>query len=387
MNPDLFFNLAMAAVDLSVVACLYRSRTAAAWWKAGLGAAGGAVCLVGFIGYGPGAALRLAPYGYHPFFIWRLVAYVILLHAPICLVAGAVLLCKTAPKTAALAALATLGALALAVDTLWIEPGWLDVTHVKIASAKLDRSVRVALLADLQTDVVGRYQRRVFERLRDEKPDLILLAGDYVQGADDRCEQVRKELNALMKELNLAAPLGVFAVQGNVERQRPWVVIFEGLPVIPVIATSSFDVGPLQLTCLGMYDSFNPNLRLGRDEPDRFHLVVGHAPNYALGHVDADLLLAGHTHGGQVRLPWIGALSSGCNVPRAWAAGLTPLPRGGRIYVSRGVGMECGSAPRVRLLCRPELTIIDLVPEEARRDLEAISEPLVHRKRGQAPSP
>jgi len=92
-------------------------------------------------------------------------------------------------------------------------------------------------------------------------------------------------------------------------------------------------------------------------------VVLGHSPNFALGRIEADLLVAGHTHGGQVRVPLVGPLVTLSKVPRRWAAGLTDLPGGGRLLVSRGVGMEGGSAPRLRLFCRPELVVIDLAPE------------------------
>ena len=75
-------------------------------------------------------------------------------------------------------------------------------------------------------------------------------------------------------------------------------------------------------------------------------------------------LVTGHTHGGQVRLPIIGPLMTLSLVPRGWAAGLTELPGGGKLLVSRGLGMERGYAPRIRFRCRPELMVIDLVPEE-----------------------
>jgi len=107
----------------------------------------------------------------------------------------------------------------------------------------------------------------------------------------------------------------------------------------------------------------DPSLEVPGADPDRFHVVLGHSPNFALGRIEADLLVAGHTHGGQVRVPLVGPLVTLSKVPRRWAAGLTDLPGGGRLLVSRGVGMEGGSAPRLRLFCRPELVVIDLAPE------------------------
>jgi len=92
--------------------------------------------------------------------------------------------------------------------------------------------------------------------------------------------------------------------------------------------------------------------------------VLGHSPDYALGDVRADILLAGHTHGGQVSIPFLGPPLTMAEVPRAWASGLTELSGDRHLYVSRGVGMERGNAPRVRFLTRPELAIIDVVPVE-----------------------
>jgi len=361
------FNILMACVDAAGLYYLYRSRTPGRWWKAALFAACASFILFNLFVFGPWFPFKIRLAVYRHFAVVRLAAYVIFLHGTICLLGGAVLLAKKARKTAMISALGAVALLAVAVDAIWIEPTWLEVTRLRIESPKLHRPLRVAVLADLQTDKAGDYERGVFERLRAENPYLILLAGDYVQtfptrGNPDVSETTCAEVGALIRDVGLDAPEGVFAVQGNVDMTRPWRKIFEGVPVVPVTSTRSFYLGPLQLTCLSMADSFNFRIRLGRKDPEQFHLVVGHSPDFALGQVDADLLVAGHTHGGQVRLPWIGALSSGCCVPCAWAAGLTELPSGAKLVVSRGVGMERGPAPRLRFLCRPEIVVIDLVP-------------------------
>jgi predicted MPP superfamily phosphohydrolase len=90
--------------------------------------------------------------------------------------------------------------------------------------------------------------------------------------------------------------------------------------------------------------------------------LVGHAPDDALGMHRADLLLAGHTHGGQVRLPLLGPPITFSRVPRSWASGVSHLPTGATLVMSRGIGVERGNAPPLRFLCRPEIVVIDLVP-------------------------
>jgi predicted MPP superfamily phosphohydrolase len=265
---------------------------------------------------------------------------------------------------AGLAAAAVLGLTAVGVDGFFIEPHWLEVSHRRIESPKIHRPVRIVVIADLQLDRLGAYERSVLRQAVEEKPDILLFAGDYIQAPDQQLEKLQTELRNYLTEIHLERQPAAFAVRGNVD-EDPWAASFAGSGVVVVDHRQSFDLGEVQLTCLGLVESYwrgdwppvvNPR-------PGRFHVVVGHVPNFALGPIDADLLVAGHTHGGQVQLPWLGAIVTNCRIPRAWAAGLTRLPSGAKLLVSRGVGMERGNAPPIRFLCRPELAVIDVVPE------------------------
>ena len=268
----------------------------------------------------------------------QLAAHALFGHAIAYLIGSALLLRRAARKTAILGAFAGAAIAAVAVDSLLIEPTWLEVSHYELRSPKLQRPVRIVVLADFQTDQCGPYERRVLEQVLREDPDMILLAGDYLQAAPAELPSLLEEVNALLRELNFRAPDGVFAVQGNADIWYPWTRLFQGLPIYRARSTRSIDIAGLRLTCLSVGDSFRPHLQVPNNEPNRYHIVLGHCPQFAMGNIEADLLLAGHTHGGQVQLPWIGPLTTGCAVPRSWAGGLTELPGGRKLIVSRGTG-------------------------------------------------
>jgi uncharacterized protein len=166
-------------------------------------------------------------------------------------------------------------------------------------------------------------------------------------------------------EMRSGSHARAFAVRGNADPSVTMMTqLFAGTDTRTFDPTESIDLPEFRLTGLYLHDSFNPSLEVKNPTPDRYHIVLGHSPNFALGKIDADLLVAGHTHGGQVRIPWIGPLFVHSKVPLSWAAGLTDLPSGGKLLVSRGVGMERRYAPRLRFCCRPELVVLDLKPEE-----------------------
>ncbi|MDP2864615.1 MAG: metallophosphoesterase, partial [Elusimicrobiota bacterium] len=73
-------------------------------------------------------------------------------------------------------------------------------------------------------------------------------------------------------------------------------------------------------------------------------------------------LFSGHTHGGQVCLPWFGPIVTLSHVARKIAAGGIHRVGGLYVIVSRGLGMEGHIAPRVRTFCRPHLILLELTP-------------------------
>jgi predicted MPP superfamily phosphohydrolase len=344
---DLLFNGLLALVDGVVVFFAARTRSRRVFRAGNV-----ALLLAGAL-----LAAVLHRDGFH---LLRLYAFVLFLHLPMLLAVAALTLYPEHRRTAIVSALSACALLFVAVDAFLIEPRWLVVTRVRIESNKLERAITVAVVADLQTDTIGAYERRALQRVMRESPDLIVMTGDYIQEIDAGRRAARVvELRALLRELDFAAPLGAFAVRGNVE-DNDWAALFEGLPVTPLEQSTTLDLEAVRLTGLDLWASFSGSTRIAPS--DRFHIVFGHAPDFALGDVRADLLIAGHTHGGQVRLPFLGPLLTFSEVPRAWVQGTTRFEDGRALVVSRGIGMERTNAPRLRLFCRPEIVFIDCVP-------------------------
>jgi len=97
-------------------------------------------------------------------------------------------------------------------------------------------------------------------------------------------------------------------------------------------------------------------------------VLLYHSPELmpqAIEH-NIDLYLCGHTHGGQVRLPLLGPILTSSQLGRRYVMGHYHQGRT-HLYVSRGVGLEGLSAPRVRLLAPPEMTLVTLSPEDNER--------------------
>ena len=274
-----------------------------------------------------------------------------------------------AVRAAALGAclLAPLGAYAGLVepDRLVVERAEVELPAERDGSAPL----RVGVLADLQFERLGDHEREAVTRLMRERPDVILLAGDYHQ-ADPLV--LERELPGLRRLLSrLRAPGGVFAVQGDCEdvEEAKRVMAGTGIRLLlndvarTRVRGRSVSVAGLELR----YSS--PEARVTARALERApgdsdtRILLSHRPDAVLQlepETRVDLVVAGHTHGGQVQLPLLGPLTIASRVPRDVGAGGLHDLDGRSIYVSRGVGAERGQAPRLRLGAPPEVAVLSL---------------------------
>lgn len=363
MTPLASAHLVYNAVLLLAVAgavAAARRRPGRAWLLAAPALLAGGLLLAGLAV----AGVRLVLPDTGLFALLGLFACAVFAHAPLLLLGLAWTHRRARPVTAGASLATALAILAVAAWSFLVEPHRIEVTRVRIESPKLAQPLRIAVLADLQTNRVGEHERRAVRLAMAERPDLILLPGDFVQTTRALHRGEREALRRVFAEEGLAAPLGVLAVRGNVDPDE-WPEIFAGLPA-RCLDNETLEVGgaggPL-VTGLDMPQSFDTRLRVPSGE--RFHVVFGHGPDFALGDVRADLLVAGHCHGGQVRLPFLGPLLTLSRVPRAWTSGAREVRPGTWLVVSRGIGLERAGAPPLRFLCPPEVVVVDVVPAGA----------------------
>ncbi len=298
---------------------------------------------------------------------WHGLVYV----APICGVRALLALRRReVSRPVVVVALLAVSFVPVAAYARFVEPVSLRVerTEVGVDAARAGRAnVRILVLSDLQTDQVTEYERDVFDRIEAEKPDVILIPGDLFHGTSARFRTVREPLNALLRRLD--APGGVFLVRGDVDPPHHLDPLLEGTKIrFLENETVTTEIGDRTFTICGLArHERTPAARAAVAELEArggetdVRIVMAHHPDAVdlLGpRSRVDLVVAGHTHGGQVVIPGFGPPITLSSLPRRIAAGGLHERNGNSVYVSRGVGHERGQAPRIRFLAPPELTVL-----------------------------
>jgi len=251
------------------------------------------------------------------------------------------------------------------------EPFQLDVTRLTIASPWLPAGfdgMKVVQLSDLHIHHISRAYHTAIEVIRMEYPHLVVITGDLV----DRPEQTSVCL-AFLSELRAAAGVPVVVVPGNWDHRAfptrqsiaAWHKHVQEETGIRVLTNQNVVLHRRgdRIWLVGTDDPYFGHADLDasfKGIPDTaFALVLTHAPEAfeeLAQRPAARLVLAGHTHGGQVRLPFIGAVRVPSRYGTRFARGLFKL--GDTLfYVNAGMGM---SHLPIRFLCRPELTVLTL---------------------------
>lgn len=260
----------------------------------------------------------------------------------------------------------------VAIYACAIEPFHLTITTLEVVTDKLPPEappIRVLQLSDFHVERITRREREVLALAERLSPDLIVLTGDYLNLSYVYEEAARRDARAVLSQLH--APYGVYAVAGSppVDPPEAMEALFAGLD-ITVLRDEGLllDVRGQTIRLLGVTCSWDPVVAAQgldrslstRPEP-AFTLLLYHSPDIMpdAAQRGMDLVLAGHTHGGQVRLPLHGAVFTSSVYGKRYEMGRYQEKQT-VMYVSRGLGMEGLSAPRVRFLCPPEVVMVTI---------------------------
>jgi predicted MPP superfamily phosphohydrolase len=246
----------------------------------------------------------------------------------------------------------------------------LKVTHLSSSSSNLSnpgRPLRIVHLSDLHVERLTQREQALPAIVAGLSPDLIVLTGDFLSTTYNTDPRALADLEILLAQLH--APGGIYAVWGTEEVDSPTLLgpLLRdlGITLLHDEATELVLQGH-SLWIMGIYPSRDPEAEgrtlhslLCAAPQGAFTLLLYHLPDLmpqaaALG---VDLFLAGHTHGGQWRLPGFGALLTSS---RYWKRYESGSYREGNtlLYVSRGLGMEGFGAPRARFFCPPEIVAL-----------------------------
>lgn len=264
---------------------------------------------------------------------------------------------------------------ALAYYATWIEPFRLTLTRQRLNTSAWQGDgdcLRLLHVSDLHVERTTEREQRLNAMIESLQPDVIVFSGDFVSLSYNQDAQAKTDIRAIIGAWR--APLGVYCVAGTpiVEPMTRVLEFVEGLDHLTLLANRWVTVetrcGALHI--LGLvttHDLKTDRAALAgmmRDAPaDGVKLLLAHSPDIAPEAAQAgiDLYLCGHTHGGQVRLPLIGALVSSSQLGKRFIMGRYQVGRM-TLYTSRGIGMEGLGAPRARLLCPPEVSLWEIRP-------------------------
>lgn len=250
---------------------------------------------------------------------------------------------------AALLGMATLAYLLLITPTRWLK--------IERVNLRLGLGIRILQISDLHVDRLRIGTAKLAEVIRSEKPDYILLTGDYTYK--------QHHLSKVDRYLEVIAGSGIpaFAVMGNhdyvLPRPRSLIDVFRKRG-IPVLLNSRVELPAFTLVGIDDHDTGHsrPDIAFRGLDGSKPIVVITHDPNVILDiRQPFDYLMAGHLHGKQFNVPYFYSIKPKGPLPQRGI--YKGLHRGemGPYYISKGIGQAGVNA---RFLVRSEVTVHDL---------------------------
>lgn len=247
------------------------------------------------------------------------------------------------------------------------EPNWIQTTTVQLSYKRYPASFAGMRIVQFSDTHISRYYglshlTRLVQLLQRQEPDILVFTGDLF---DSRQGEISDDVIPVLSQLQ--APYGKFAVLGNHDLRM------DAKRITEVLEKSGFQVlvnenrkisrGEESIRIVGVDEMFhgNPNLPLALQgvDQDEFALLLAHEPDFAdfASKYAIDLQLSGHSHGGQIRIPFYGSVFTP-DLGQKYSMGLYNFDGTEfHVYTNRGIGT---TLLPIRFNCRPEITVFVL---------------------------
>lgn len=256
--------------------------------------------------------------------------------------------------------------IAMLIYTTWIEPNWLIIKRFEMNSEEKEK-IRIVQFTDTQLGDFYSIEQfeKVVQKINESKADIILFTGDLLDRAYDYDQ--KEEVSKLLKKMK--APLGKFAIWGNHDYGGGAYKCYEELLnsgefQLLTNEIRSIEINGRKISLIGsddgLYGQDESKSLISKLDENNYNILLIHEPDlmdeYLGGNID--LAVAGHSHGGQVALPIIGAI---VKVPlgKKYTKGFYNFEndRKSKLFVSSGIG---STKLPFRLCNRPEIIIFDI---------------------------
>ena len=248
--------------------------------------------------------------------------------------------------------------LVLVVWAFIIEPYTLTINYGQIKDKNL-AGLRVVFVSDLHYKPYEKFRLvRDVKKIQEQNPDIVLFGGDFVNG-HKRISSLKPDIIA--KELGkIESKYGSFAVLGNHDVWHDAHGITKSLEDnnITVLKNSNKKIDNFYIAGIEDLQTQNPDLEKALPNKNAPIILLSHSPDiFEKVPESVNLTLAGHVHGGQVKLPKKGAILVPSKFGTKYAEGFFN-DMGRKMLVSKGVGT---SILPIRFLCPPEIVVIEFV--------------------------
>ena len=240
----------------------------------------------------------------------------------------------------------------LYIWAFFIEPELLSVKHYKVSGLN---GKKIVFISDFH---VGKFEearlKRIVRKVNELNPDLVLSGGDYIKEITEKYTMPIEKQAEILAEIN--AP--VVSVLGNHDAFFDKYRVQKALERngIKVLRNSNTKIGDISIAGVEDMQTSIPQPETALEGTDGYTILLSHTPDiYPDVKQDVDLILAGHVHGGQVRVPFIGALICPSKYGTIYSCGDFKETEN-RMIVTKGLGT---SKLTVRFNAIPEIVVLE----------------------------